>query len=436
MLITDRPAADVDALRARLDGEVYGPADAGYDSARRPWNLAVDQRPAAVAFPVTDADVQAIVAFARAEGLSVTAQATGHGASALGPLEHTILICTKHLRGVRIDPATRRARVRAGALWQDVTGPAAAYGLVPLVGTAGDVGVVGYTLGGGVSWLGRTHGLACNSVTAIELVTADGRALRADRDHEPELFWAMRGGHTALGIVTALEFELYSADALHGGALVFGGDRAEEVFAAWREWTETVPDEVTSLCRIVSPPGDVPAMVLVEAVILGDDRIIDPLRALNPLADAIRPLSPAELTEIHNDPKEPSPGMHGHRVLSSLPDEAISALTSHSGGPLVSVELRHLGGALGRGSVCHGAANWLQGAYSLFALGITPDAESAMAVDGALTRLTDSVDAWDAGRAIQNFTDRPARFFDGYTVHRLRTLKRRMDGDGVFTGRA
>src|SRR3954469_22217012 len=146
MLITDRPDTDVAVLRSRLHGDVYGPADAGYDEARRPWNLAVDQRPAAVAFPRTDADVTAIVDFASGEGLRVTAQATGHGAHANGPLDATILISTKHMRGVRIAPVARRARVRAGAVWQDVTGPAARYGLAPLGGSAGDVGIVGYTL--------------------------------------------------------------------------------------------------------------------------------------------------------------------------------------------------------------------------------------------------------------------------------------------------
>ena len=228
MLISDRPAADVAALRTRLHGAVYGPSDAGYDEARRPWNLAVDQRPAAVAFPVTDADVQAIVAFAREQGLRVTPQATGHGASANGPLEATILVHTKHMRGVRIDPVNRTARVRAGALWQDVTAPAAIHGLAPLAGSAGDVGIVGYMLGGGLSWLGRAHGLACNSITAIELVTADAQAIRVDRDHDPELFWALRGGNThPVGIVTALEFDLFAVDQLHGGALVFPGERAE-----------------------------------------------------------------------------------------------------------------------------------------------------------------------------------------------------------------
>src|SRR5262249_39090431 len=134
MLITDRPAADVEALRNRLYGEVHGPSDPGYDAARRAWNLAVDQRPAMVALPVTDVDVIVTVEFAREHGLRVLPQATGHGAVS-SDLAHTILLSTKHLRGVRIDPGARRARVRAGAVWGDVTGPAAAYGLAPLAGS-------------------------------------------------------------------------------------------------------------------------------------------------------------------------------------------------------------------------------------------------------------------------------------------------------------
>src|SRR5262249_8865143 len=142
----DRPAADVNALRDRLHGEVYGPEDAGYDAARRAWHLAVDQRPAIVALPITDADVIATVEFARESGLRILPQATGHGAPG-ADLTHTILLSTKHMRGVRIDPGARRARVRAGAVWADVTGPASAYGLAPLAGSAPNVGVVGYTLG-------------------------------------------------------------------------------------------------------------------------------------------------------------------------------------------------------------------------------------------------------------------------------------------------
>ena len=209
MLITGLPSIDVEALRARLYGEVYGPDDEGWDEARRAWNLAVDQRPAAVALPITDADVVEVVNFAREQGLRVAPQGTGHGASAIAGLDNTILLSTKHMRGVRIDPNTRRARVRAGAIWQDVTAPASAYGLAPLAGSAHDVGVVGYTLGGGLSRLAREHGFACDSVTAIELVTADGRLVRTDERSDPELFRALRGGGGNFGVVTSMEFELY-----------------------------------------------------------------------------------------------------------------------------------------------------------------------------------------------------------------------------------
>jgi FAD binding domain len=440
MLITDRPFADVDALRNRLYGEVYGPDDAGWDEARRAWNLAIDQRPAAVALPLTDADVVTVVDFAREEGLRVAAQATGHGAGAIASLEGTILISTKHMRGVRIDPGTRRARVRAGAVWADVTGPAAAYGLAPLAGSAPDVGVVGYTLGGGLSWLGRKHGLACNSVVAIELVTADGRHVRVDAAHDPELFWALRGGGGQFGIVTAIEFELYPVEELQGGALMWPVERAEEIFAAWRDWTTTAPDEVTSLCRVlhVPPFADAPegirgnSFVVVEAAILGDADVLNPLRALEPEFDLVGPMSPAALIEIHNDPKHPVPGMTGHRLLAGAPDEAIAELVAHASKALVAVELRHLGGALQRSSVCHGALPNLHGEFSLLAVGIVPSAEAAMTVDVALTRLTQAMAPWDSGRAFPNFSERRGRCYDGHAAHRLRALKAQVDGDDLF----
>jgi FAD/FMN-containing dehydrogenase len=425
MLITDRPAAD--ALRDRLHGDVYGPDDAGYDEARRPWNLAVEQRPALVAFPRTDADVIAIVAYAREQGLNVAAQATGHGARHRD-LAATILVNTRHMRGVRIDPGARKARVRAGAVWADVTGLASAYGLAPLAGSAPDVGVVGYTLGGGVSWLGRRYGLACHSVTAVEIVLADGRHVRADAHTEPDLFWALRGGGGDFGVVTALEFDLHPATDLHGGALMWPVARAEEVFTAWRDWTETVPDEVSSLCRILNLGPH--RFVVIEAAIMGDPRILDPLRALNPELGQITPMRPAELTSIHNDPEQPTAGLGGHRMLRAIPDGALAELVARANPPLLSVELRHLGGALKRPR--NAALDALHGAYVLHAVGPTPDAEAAMAVDAALTRLTDALEPWDAGRAIRNFSDRPRRFYDDAAAERLNAIKARHDRDGIF----
>ena len=163
MLFTDLPTTDVEALRSRLYGEVYGPDDDGWDEARRAWNLAVDQRPAAVAFPMTDSDVVEIVTSPARRACASRRRARATARRRSRSLEGTILLSTKRMRGVRIDPDARIARVRAGALWPDVTAPASAYGLAPLAGSSHDVGVVGYTLGGGLSWLARKHGFAATA---------------------------------------------------------------------------------------------------------------------------------------------------------------------------------------------------------------------------------------------------------------------------------
>src|SRR5919206_1394910 len=233
MLMDNVLAVDTEELRARIEGTVVAPQDAAWDEARAAWNLAVDQRPALVAIPASAADVVAIVDFAREQGLRVAPQGTGHNASAIATLERTILLKTSALREVDIDAPRRRARVGAGVLWVEVTGPASEHGLAPLAGSSPDVGVAGFTLGGGLSWLSRRHGLAANSVLAIEIVTADGRVLCCDRDHEPGMFWALRGGGGSFGVVTAIEFALYPAPQVYGGAVLWPWERATEVLKAY-----------------------------------------------------------------------------------------------------------------------------------------------------------------------------------------------------------
>ena len=200
---------DAQALRARVAGDVVTPADEAWDEARQAWNLAVDQRPVAVVLAETADDVVVTIEEARAAGLRVAPQGTGHNAAPLGELSGTILLRTSRMRGVEIDPAAQIARVEAGVIWIEVVEAAAEHGLAALAGSSPDVGVVGYTLGGGLSWLARKYGFAANQVTAVELVTADGRFIRADRENEPDLFWAVRGGGGSFGVVTALEFRLF-----------------------------------------------------------------------------------------------------------------------------------------------------------------------------------------------------------------------------------
>lgn len=268
-----------EALDSSITGGVVAQGSPGYEDARRAWNLAADQRPAVVVLAESAADVGDAVRFARSHGMRVAPQSTGHGAMALEPLDGQLLLKLSRMRRVDVDPTRRKLRVEAGAQWQDVTVPADEHGLAALAGSSPNVGVIGYTLGGGLGWLARRYGLAANSVTAVELVTADGRLARIDADHEPELFWAVRGGGT-VGVVTAMEMDLYPVREVYAGALFFPIARSAEVLQTWRAWTDTVPDEMTSIARILRLPPlpDIPEhlrgqdFALVEAAYLGDAR--------------------------------------------------------------------------------------------------------------------------------------------------------------------
>jgi FAD/FMN-containing dehydrogenase len=299
--------ADFRTLRARVSGEIVLAGDPGWDAVRQAWNLAVDQHPFAVALVESADDVLAVVEFARANGLRVAPQSTGHGASTLAGLEDAILVKVERMRRVEIDPAARRARVEAGAIWADVVEPAAEQGFVVLHGSSPDVGVAGYSLGGGMGWLARSRGLSANSVTAVEIVTADGRLVRADQENEPDLFWAVRGGGGNFGVVTAIEIALYEEPELYAGAMFWPVEQAAEVLHAWREWTETVPDTVTSVGRILHfpPIPDIPepmrgnSFVLVEAVYPGSESegaaLVAPLRGLGPAIDTFAAVPPTAL---------------------------------------------------------------------------------------------------------------------------------------------
>src|SRR3954453_885731 len=235
MAVIHESGTELRTLKALSTGAVVSPADSGYDEARAAWNLAADQHPAAVAIPENESDIAFAVAYAREAGLRVSVQGTGHNPLPLGDMSGSILIRTHQMRQVDVDPTARRARVQAGAIWSDVSGPASAYGLAPLSGSSPDVGIVGYSLGGGVGQPRSKHGIATNSVTAIELVTADGEHVRVDASHDPDLFWALRGGGGNFGVVTAMEFKLYPVEQLYGGWLIWPWEHSHDVLSRWVE---------------------------------------------------------------------------------------------------------------------------------------------------------------------------------------------------------
>jgi FAD/FMN-containing dehydrogenase len=444
-------ALDVPAARDRIGGFVVGPADAAWDEARRPWNFAHDQRPAFVAFPENADDVVAIVEHARRHGLRVAPQGTGHNAGPLGDLRDTILLSTSRMRGVEIDVAGRRARVQAGTLWLEVTEPASEHGLAPLAGSSPDVGVVGYCLGGGVSWLARKHGLAANSVLAIELVTADGRLRRVDHEHDPDLFWALRGGGGSFGVVTAMEIALHPLPELYAGAMWWPWERASEVMHAWREWTFTVPEEVTSSARIMQLPPipEIPeplrgrAWVTVDAAVIGDRAFgaetVRALRELEPELDTFDMVPPVALSRLHNDPEDPTPALTEHRLLAELPAEAVDGFLAvagpGSGSTLLMAEIRHLGGALARVRPGHGALASLEAAYMFFGIGLAATPEMVAGLEAELPRFKAAMAEWDAGRGYLNFEERSVdsrSFYDEVTHRHLTRVKTQVDPEHVF----
>jgi hypothetical protein len=442
---------DYGALRARLAGDVVVPGDEDWDEARQAWNLAVDQRPAAVALPESADDVVAIVNFARQHGLRVAPQGTGHNAGPLGPLADTILVKTSRMRGVEIDAQTRIARVDAGVLWIEVVTAAAEHGLAALAGSSPDVGVVGYTLGGGLSWLARKHGIGTNSVTAVELVTADGEFIRADREHHADLFWAIRGGGGSFGVVTALEFSLFPISEVYAGVLWFPFERASEVLHAWREWVDAVPEEMSSVGRLlqVPPMPELPeairgrSFVIVEAIYLGDEAegaaLVEPLRALGPEMDTVARTPVAELSRLHMDPPQPVPGIADGMLLTDFPEEAIESLVAAagpgSGSPLVSVEVRHIGGAVGRSSAEHGALDRLVGDFLMFAVGIPLNEEIAAAVETHVRLVQVALAPWKSEQMYLNFSERPIgaqSMFEREAYRRLRRVKAKYDVENVI----
>jgi FAD/FMN-containing dehydrogenase len=434
---------DARQLAERIDGTVFVPGDEAWDEARLAWNLAVDQRPAAVATPESAGDIIEIVEFAREAGLRVAPQGTGHGATALGSLDDTILVKLHRLRGVAIDPDSRTARVAAGTIWIEVVEEAARHGLAALAGSSPDVGVVGYTLGGGLSWLSRKHGIGANQVTAIELVTADGRLRRVDRDNDPDLFWALRGGGGNFGVVTAIEFGLFPVREVYAGILWFPVDRAAEVLAEWRAWTDGLPDETTSVGRILQLPPfeEIPepvrgkSFVVVEVIHCGGERegreLVAPLRGLGPVMDTVELVPVEALSHLHMDPDHPVPGSGDGMALVEFDVDAIDALVCATvGSPLLSVEVRQLGGAIGRTRADHGSVASLEAPFLLYAVGIAPTPEAARAVERTVAGLRSALAGWESSQTYLNFaeTKRDGKnLWSETSYRRLRRIKAAVD---------
>ena len=433
--------------------QVFRPGDAGYDEARVAWNFAVDQRPAAVAFPRSADEVSAVVRAAAESGLRVAPQSTGHNAGPLAgrALDDVVIVRTSGMDLAIADPTRNIVRVQGGAIWEPAVVAAAAHGQAVLHGSSPDVGVAGYSLGGGMGWYARKLGLAANSLTAVELVIGDGTQVRASATENPALFWALRGGGGSFGVVTALEFSMFPITSAYAGLLAWDIAETEQVLRTWSAWAPDAADEVTTALRIMRLP-DLPEMpppvrgrslVVIDGAVLGSDELgeslLGDLRALRPEMDTFARVPATSLMRLHMDPEGGAPFASDSAMLGSFPDAAVDALLEVAGPgattSLLMAELRQLGGALGRPHAGGGALSHLEGQFVLFSGGIAATPEMGAQAHADAVRVTEALASYANGRRYLNFAETVVDPKDGYgdaAWTQLRGIRSAVDPHGIF----
>ncbi|MDX6741624.1 FAD-binding oxidoreductase [Actinocorallia sp. A-T 12471] len=436
------------------------PGTPEYAAATEVFNLAGPLHPAAAVTARTVADVAAAIGAAKASGLGVRVHSTGHASASVPAVDGSLLIRTALDGDVEIDTARRIARVPAGACWGDVVRAAAPHGLTAPHGSSAHVGVVGYLLRGGLSFYGRALGLGVNSVRAVELVTADGSLVRADAEADPDLFWALRGGGGGLGVVTAVEVALYPATTVVTGAAYWPGAHAPALLRAWREWTLTAPDAVTTSARImnlpehpqVPPPLAGRTTLVVDGAVLaeGDDRegaeriaaeLLGPLREIAvPVVDSWETTTPEAVLLAHGDPDDPVPIIGDHMLLSELGTEGVDAFLGvageGSGSGLIAAGLRQLGGAFAVPDPSGGALSAVPARYS-YAGSAAPFVLTPAQIRAQLARVRAALTPWDTGLTVPSFVedrDQPQRHMSARDAARAAAVRARVDPEGLFAG--
>jgi FAD/FMN-containing dehydrogenase len=395
-------------------------------------------------------DVAAAVRHAARTGRRVAVQGTGHGLQS--DLAGTVLVSTRRMDGVTIDPESAVARVQAGARWRQVIDAAAPYGLAPLNGSSSQVGVVGYTLGGGLGPMARRFGFAADHVRRFTIVTADGEIRDVTAASDPDLFWAVRGGKSNFGIVTELEFGLVPVARFYGGCLFFPAEATAAVLHAWREWAPTLTDDATTSVAMLRLPPD-PALpeplrgrfvTTLRFVHLGSAEegaaVLAPMRAVaTPLMDLVDEMPYAAVDAVHMDPTEPMPVRECGVTVDALPAAAVDALLAACGpevpAPLVMVEIRLLGGAIARDPEVPNAVAGRDAAFSVFTIG-APFGPPVEVTAAATAAVVDAVRPWACG-GLLNFVgpatpEQVDRLWSPADRARLLQIRDRVDPTRLF----
>jgi FAD/FMN-containing dehydrogenase len=446
--------ATVQELRAAVRGEVLQPGDPGYGEAAHIWNGAFDdRRPALVVRCTGAADVIAAVGFARAHDLPLAVRGGGHSVAGFSTVDGGLVIDLGPMRNVAVDLAARRATVGGGAVWGDVDHETQAFGLATTGGLVSTTGVAGFTLGGGIGWLMRKYGLACDNLVAADVVTADGRLVRASADENPELLWGLRGGGGNFGIATSFELELHPVGPIvYAGPVFYPAAAARELTHAFREWSAGAPDELTGLVNLTSAPPlpvipsewhgkKVAALVAVSAGAPDEaEQHVRELRGVaEPIADLLGPMPYTMMQSLLDPLWQKGIGAYFKATnLAQLDDGLIDTLCElhlEAPGPQCEIHVHQMGGAVGRIGEADTAFSERSMPFVLNVVTGWHDPGDAGSHTEWARAVVASASASSTGRAYVNFLgdeDAAKSSYSDETYRRLVALKDEFDPTNVF----
>lgn len=447
----------VDELRGQCAGEVFAQGDPGYDAARAVWNGYIDKRPLVVARCRGVADVLAAVRFARAHDLLTAVRGGGHNVAGFGTCDGGIVIDLSPMKGIRVNPETRTARAQPGLTWGEFDRETQAFGLATTGGLVTTTGIGGFTLGGGIGWLMRKHGLTIDNLLSADVVTADGRLLTANAMSHPDLYWALRGGGGNFGIVTSFEYRLHPVGpAVIGGAVFHPAAAAGNVLRFYNQWVATLPDEMTTMAAFITAPPlpFIPAalhgtpMLAVALCYAGPpadgERTARPLLSFGP--PAVAHVGPVPYTILQGMFDASAPyGIHSYwktHYVPDLSDAAIDALVAQTArmsslSPFTTLHIHHLEGAVSRVDPEATAFRHRTPRYAMNIVGLWTGGERAEPHIDWVRGTFDAVQPFATGAPYLNFLgdegqDRVRAAYGAATYDRLVAVKNRYDSTNLF----
>jgi FAD/FMN-containing dehydrogenase len=450
------PTLDTADLEQELRGSLVRPGAADYDAARSVWNGMIDRRPALVARCTGAADVIAGLRFARQHDLVVAVRGGGHNVAGFGTCDDGVVLDLSPMKGIRVDPRSSTACAEGGVVWAELDHETQAFGLATTGGLVTSTGIAGFTLGGGIGWLMRKHGLACDNLLSADVVTADGRLLTASAVEHDDLFWGLRGGGGNFGVVTSFEYRLHPVGPLiYGGAIFHPLERARELLRFYREWTPGLPDELTTMIAFLTAPPlpFIPEplhgtrMVGLALCFTGPpeqgEALIEPLRkAVAPAADHVGPL-PYRMLQGMFDASAPR-GINSYwktEYLAELDEGAIDALVAGAeafASPISQLHVHHVEGAVARVSGADSAFGRRDSRYVVNVIGMWPNPALQDGETATVRATAEALRAFSSGGAYLNFFDadegdeRIRAAYGPEKYARLVALKDRYDPDNVF----